>query len=428
MFEMRERARTLFGRRQIAIATTAAAVIAAGITGHSILAQQPLPTPAQQTAPPKPITSGTPAGQPPVAPAGQPQAGQGDAATTLSGDRIIVRREALSLIDSRTYRIGFHLNPYRTLDLIAPQDGFIAAVQVKVNDRVEPQHEVTRFDDRVPKLKLDRAKAAKRIAEIKLKQSETNGEAAAIDLARAEIELADADLELAKNEFDAVIIRAPFSGEVHEVYVVPGQFVRAGDRLLTIADTSRLKVEVPWERTADIAANATVPLKIEDKTVDAVIESIKPLDDRFVKLRDLANSVTSLVLVIDNPTRNGRSPHFVGQSVFPPLIPRHTVTEIPTKGVLNDRETGERKVQVLRDLAIRDVAVQILGSVGPDRVFVSGPFEGDDELVLESSVELADGTQLRPFVSATASAESPTSASPTGAPVQPPAKRLTPGF
>ncbi|MEX1231730.1 MAG: HlyD family efflux transporter periplasmic adaptor subunit [Planctomycetaceae bacterium] len=395
---------------------------AAGLTGHSILAQGKGPPPAAPQAP-----ALQPIAPPFTPPANAASAVQGETATTLSGDRVIVRREAISLIDPRTYRIGFHLEPYRTLDVIAPQDGFMIAVHMKVNDRVEPQFELMRFDDRLTKLQLDRAKVAQKIAQVKLKAAESNGDANSLELAQAELELANADLEIAKQRSDLTIVRAPFGGEVLDVHVVPGQFVRAGDRLLTLADTSRLKVEVPWERTAEIAPNTKVPLRVEDKMVDATIESLKPLADRFSKLRDLANSVTSLVLVVENSSRDGKSPYFVGQSVFPPLIPRHVVTEVPTRGILNDKESGERKVQVLRDLAIRDVSVQILGSVGPERVFISGPLQEKDELILETSVELTDGTQLRPYVGATPEPER-AAQNKSRPSVRAPASTASPGF
>lgn len=406
-----------------------AMAIAAGLTGHSILAQgKNSPPAAPGGASGQPAASGTQSAPPFSRPADSaPAAEQGETATTLSGERIIVRREAISLIDPRTYRIGFHLEPYHTLEIIAPQDGFVIAVQIKVNDRVESQFELMRFDDRTAKLQLDRAKAAQKIAQVKLKIAESNSDANAKELAQAELELANADLDIAKQNFDVAIIRAPFGGEVQDVYVVPGQFVRAGDRLLTVADTSRLKVEVPWERTSEIEAGKTIELIVEEKTIDATIDSLKPLADRFIKLRDLANSVTSLVLVVDNPSRDGKTPHFVGQSVFPALIPRHVVTEIPTRGVLNNKESGERKVQVLRDLAIRDISVQILGAVGPERVFISGPFQEKDELILESSVELTDGTQLQPYVGTTPAAEQ-TAQSKSKSPERAPAKPAGPRF
>jgi hypothetical protein len=45
---------------------------------------------------------------------------------------------------------------------------------------------------------------------------------------------------------------------------------------------------------------------------------------------------------------------------------------------------------------VRDVPVELLGQVGPDRIYVSGPFRNDDELIVRSSRELPDGTRVRP--------------------------------
>jgi len=57
---------------------------------------------------------------------------------------------------------------------------------------------------------------------------------------------------------------------------------------------------------------------------------------------------------------------------------------------------GQRKVQVLRELVVRDLPVTLMGSVGVERVFVSGPFADGDEVIYESSHLLADGFPLKP--------------------------------
>ncbi|MFN0199636.1 MAG: efflux RND transporter periplasmic adaptor subunit [Planctomycetaceae bacterium] len=359
-----------------------------------------------------------------AAPAGDAPAASADTASTATGQQIIVRREALALIDPRVYRIGFQLEPKQTLELIAPHDGLVVAVHVKIGDKVEPQFEVMRFDSNTSKLQLDRAKTMLKIAQVKLKAAEAQNEPNSIELSQAEVELANVDLELAKLKFEQGIIRAPFAGEILDLHVIPGQFVRAGDRLLTLGDTSQLKVEIPWERTAATVPGGAIDLKVEEQTVEGTIDSVKPLAERFQKLRDLANSVTSVIVVVNNPADGNTTKHFVGQSVYPPLIPRHSVTEIPTQSLHNDKETGRRRVQVLRDFAVRDLTVDVLGSIGPERLFISGAFQEKDELILESSIELVDGTQLRPYVGD--SAEGTTSGGSSSKPRVPVTK--SPGF
>jgi len=51
-------------------------------------------------------------------------------------------------------------------------------------------------------------------------------------------------------------------------------------------------------------------------------------------------------------------------------------------------------VQVVRDGFVRDVPVELLGAVGEERTIVTGAFGAGDELIVRSSQELLDGTQL----------------------------------
>ena len=55
-----------------------------------------------------------------------------------------------------------------------------------------------------------------------------------------------------------------------------------------------------------------------------------------------------------------------------------------------------RKVQVIRENTVRDIAINVLAPIGADRSYISGPFQASDELILASSQPLEDGTQLAP--------------------------------
>jgi hypothetical protein len=171
--------------------------------------------------------------------------------------------------------------------------------------------------------------------------------------------------------------------------VTEGQFVRAGDPIAVVADNSKMKVEIPVDRAlAEIGKPFS--LKIESNEVDGKIDAVLPLPSKFDVLRELFDSIASVVVVIDNS--DGRIK--VGQTVYAPLIPRQPVMEVPVTAIGNLAD-GHRKVQVLRQSVVRDISVALLGQVGTGRVFISGPFADGDEVIYESTHQLSDGFQLK---------------------------------
>jgi multidrug efflux system membrane fusion protein len=233
-----------------------------------------------------------------------------------------------------------------------------------------------------------------------------------VALADARLEAAQAELDLAQLGAEHLIVRGAINGEIQRVYVVEGQFVKAGEKLATMIDASRLQVEIPVERGA-ATIGSTVDIKVEEAQAKARVESITALAPRFDPLRELTVSPASAVVSIDNTAGK----FFAGQTVYAELIPLTPVALVAASCVSNVAD-GNRKVQVLRDNVVRDLNVRILAKVGTESVFVSGRFNDGDEVVVSSSRLLADGTPLRALAASSSSAsgngKSPTSGSAAG--------------
>jgi len=203
--------------------------------------------------------------------------------------------------------------------------------------------------------------------------------------------------------------------------------VRAGEKLATLIDTSRLVVEVPVERSA-AAAGGAVDVKVEETPLKAKVESVLALSARFDPLRELTVSPASALVSVDNSAGK----FFAGQTVFCDLIPLAPVALVPSSSISNIAD-GNRKVQVLRDNVVRNLPIRILAKVGTESVFVSGRFnEGDEVIVSSSRGELADGTPLRALAAASSSGageNGKTSSRSSGAnKTQPAGKKSSAGF
>jgi len=306
-----------------------------------------------------------------------------------------IHREALPLTSPTVYKVHLALAPIRTLELTAPVDGYVRTVNCKLGGKISKESEAIRLEDARAVLLVKGAKA--RLTGAMIEKGMVQGKGDALKLAEARVEEAQAALELAQLDMTRLIIRAPYAGEVHELHVVEGQFVRAGEPVATIADVSALHVEVPVDRSVKVGSE--IDLKIDDAAVKGKVEVTLPLSKPFEPLRDLSDTLQTATVVLDNPSGK----YIVGQSVYCELIPLSPVTSVPTVAVKNQKD-GNRKIQVLRRQVVRDIPVRIHSKVGVERVFVSGPLQEGDELITSSSMELADGTPVRALLAAASDA------------------------
>ncbi len=319
----------------------------------------------------------------------KPSGKDGSLPPAAPGDQVVIKRDAAAPIDPQRFRTALYLSPAKTVTLVAPYDAIVRAVSLKPGEHRPVQTEVARLDNTVQKLQFQRAQSLHKAAVLEQKLSEdATGDRK--ELVQAKVDAAKAEVDLAQYLMDQSQLRLPFAGEVLRYLVSEGQFVRAGDPVAVVGDTSQMQVEIPVERS-QIEGTKTYVIKVEGAEAEARVEAVLPLNQKFDPLRELFDSLTSAVLILENPKRQYQP----GQAVIVPLIPRHPVVEV-ANGAIANRSDGGRKVQVLRDSVVRDIPITLMGAVGSDRSFVSGPFSAGDEVISESSHLLADGFPVRP--------------------------------
>ena len=131
--------------------------------------------------------------------------------------------------------------------LAAPFDGTVRSILHKPGERWNRGAEVVRMDTTEKQLRLDRAKALYKVAQI---------EEGLAGIAGERKQLATARLQAAKAELNLPCIGwsrgnpCPFSCEVLRIDVAEGQVVRMGDPLATVGDATALVVEMPVDRNA----------------------------------------------------------------------------------------------------------------------------------------------------------------------------------
>lgn len=329
----------------------------------------------------------------------------------LLAQDVTIKREPIIVSDPKGYQVPLRTIPARHLEMTAPADGVIRQVLVKPGAKPLVQTEALRLDDETQKLVLDRARAQHQAAKVELKIAQGKKDADLEELAKAHVAAAEADLKLAELQLERVSIKLPFGGEIQKVDVIPGQFVRTGERLLTLVDATTLTIEVPVDRSK-VKVGTEIEISIEKTPVKAKVQVILPADKSFEPLRTLINNLATAVVQIENP----KGEFFAGQTVFTKVIPQQAFGHIPTVALQNTAE-GVRKVQVLRQGVVRDVPVQELTQMGAERLFVAGAFAADDEVIVSTTQPLKDGQIVKQKTVATAKAEGETEEAKTAAPM-----------
>ena len=138
--------------------------------------------------------------------------------------------------------------------LVAQVNGRIVVLPVREGDVVAGGRNVVALDGAEYQLAVEEAQAGLRDAEGKYREATlfddriedeaVRRDRAAASRTRSGLEAAEVRLRRARLDLARTRLAAPFAGRVASLKVVPGQWVRQGDELMTIVDLDPIRVEV----------------------------------------------------------------------------------------------------------------------------------------------------------------------------------------
>lgn len=300
-----------------------------------------------------------------------------------------IETSPLRLIDPDPYQVSAVLEPIRRVRLVAPVDGPVRGVDARLGASVREGEVLVQFDPAEANARLRIATAG-----LSEKQAELAGQIPmeSVPLRRAQSEAAQARVELAKAGVDRCSVRAPFAGRVVEVAVHPGQFVLKGTPIVELIDTSSLRAVLPVDRR-NVSVGSSITVPVEEQDVAGKVLAVLPLPDAYAVLRELATPFAAASVVLPNP----RGQLDAGLRARPAGLPNTPIANIAKRAVKPDdlRGPASSMVQVIRNEYVTNLPVQVLGTLGPERVQVSGAFRPGDALIVGSSVALVPGTLVR---------------------------------
>lgn len=188
---------------------------------------------------------------------------------------------------------------YRQATFLAQVEGQLLRVAVRENAQVGQGAILLEIDPTQYELEVERAKAQVAAAEAvyrdytlfddRIEDPEVRAERERAARARSNLDQALVALRQAELNLERTRVRAPFPGRVASLKVVPGQWLRPGDELLTIVDLHPIKVEVQVlegdigylapGRKARISFSA-----FPDTTFTGTIETINPIVDESTRM------------------------------------------------------------------------------------------------------------------------------------------------
>jgi membrane fusion protein (multidrug efflux system) len=188
----------------------------------------------------------------------------------------------------------------RTL-LAAEVEGPVTEIYVKEGDFVRQGQVLARIDPQRYAFELERARATleqaeAQFAELTLFDEEIEDEELRAErrrMARAKSGLSGAEVGVREAELNVqrATVRAPFSGAVANLAIVPGQRVQQRDSIVEIVDISRIKIEVQ-------ALETEVPYLEEGRTARVTLSAFPDTV--------LTGQVASINPVVDPRTRTAR--------------------------------------------------------------------------------------------------------------------------
>jgi membrane fusion protein, multidrug efflux system len=179
--------------------------------------------------------------------------------------------------------------------LVAQVNGRIVGLPVREGDAVGGGQGVVALDGAEYQLAVEEAQAALRDAEGKFREAtlfddqiedaDVRREREAASRTRSGMETAEVRLRRARLDLSRTRLASPFAGRIASLKVVPGQWVRQGDELMTIVDLDPIRVEVQVleseiahlspGRTADVSFAAFPDERFTGRvqTINPIVES-----------------------------------------------------------------------------------------------------------------------------------------------------------
>lgn len=285
--------------------------------------------------------------------------------------------------------------------IAAEQDGRVVFV-AEIGDAVAAGGVLARIDDRLLRLAVDEAEAARdriaarldyaRAQERRMAQlvqqatvSSAQGEEAAAERRMLEQELRGAEVSIkqARHRLDRATLRAPFAGTVAERLIAVGEYLAPGTPVLRLVDTQQLEVQAraPVNLARYVAVGSEVSLRVGEGEIRQRVRAVVPVGDASSRQFELRVELAGQAMPIGAALEVG----------LPSAAPRDVVT-VPRDAVL--LRPGERFVMRIGADQLAERVSVVTGDSVADRIEITGAIAPGDRLVVRGAERLQPGQKV----------------------------------
>lgn len=208
------------------------------------------------------------------------------------------------------------------------------------------------------------------------------------DKAKAELGIAEGRLDSARSKLDKTVIHSPFSGTIGLIDVSVGAYVQAAQDLVTIVDSTPIKVEfkVPEKHIHDIGVGQTVEVRI-DAFKDQIFRGTVDAVDAQVQSESHSISIKAAIPNDDGLLRPGLFANIsliIGEKGETILIDESAVDregEIEFVWIVEKGKAGRRRILTgTRE----DGKIEVVAGLKPEQIVVTA-----------GQLKLGDGVRVK---------------------------------
>ena len=304
------------------------------------------------------------------------------------------------------------VNALRTSRLSTAVAGLVESVQVETGDRVAGGDQLMGLDDEQAGFELESARAEaaeararlqeaqRRLAEARSVGAGRNIAATEISARESEVAVTEATLARLRAEerrrqvvLDRHRIEAPFDGVVSNRISDLGEWVTPGDELLTLVDTTNLRLDfrVPqnyYQRVDEDSELLLHPGGRGQERLAASIRSLVPVSDPQAR---------TFLMRATGPEKLNLLPGMAVQATLRVSTGEQGLTV--SRDAINRYPDGRITVWIAEPAndelyEVRERRVEV-GSSFDNRMEILGGLEGDEQVVIRGNESLQDGARVR---------------------------------
>lgn len=315
-----------------------------------------------------------------------------------------LRLEAAAL--PRSLEAVGSLEAVRQVVLAAEVDGRITQLHFTPGGTVKQGQPLVQLNDGPEQGDLSRLRAQKKLAKINLDRSQQLLKLAVsqseLDAQQAQLDSVDGDIARTEAILAQKLIRAPFSGSLGVQSIHVGDYVRAGDALVTLTDldTLYLNMTLPEQWHGQLLPGQNVEFGVDSmpqKKFTAKIIAIEPqigTDTRAIKIQAR----------LDNPQRS-LAPGMFARAALQ-LPPEANVLSVPDTAIeysihgdavyviTRQKDAANAKGEGGEQLVATRALVKPDGRIG-DRVVIRSGLKPGDLVVTAGQLKLHDGAAVQ---------------------------------